>query len=164
MIAGLLHTFGSTVKFIEDSVADLSGEAMTRQPEGVPNHAAWILGHLIYSCQGMAGELGIKEWLPGDWEKQFGYGSIPEPEMGLYPGKSELLAMLRDAANRLRNALISTDESNVARPLPDEESRKIFPTLGHSLLQIMVAHSAFHAGQLAAWRRAIGHQSAAVFI
>ena len=87
MIDELINTFERTLKFMEQSVADLSEQQMVQQPTGVPNHAAWTLGHIIYSCQGIAGELGVEE-----------------------------------------------------------------------------AHTAFHAGQLAVWCRAIGKESVAVFI
>ena len=55
MIHEMIRSLDFTLRFIEDSVADLSEEEMVRQPDGVPNHAAWTLGHLIYSCQGLAG-------------------------------------------------------------------------------------------------------------
>ncbi|UCC49932.1 MAG: DinB family protein, partial [Gemmatimonadota bacterium] len=59
MIAELLNTFESTLRFMEQAVADLSQDEMVQQPPGVPNHATWTLGHVIYSCQEMAGELGV---------------------------------------------------------------------------------------------------------
>jgi uncharacterized damage-inducible protein DinB len=37
-------------------------------------------------------------------------------------------------------------------------------TLGHLLLQVVVAHTAYHAGQLGMWRRALGKEPVAVFI
>ncbi|OHB80506.1 MAG: hypothetical protein A2W31_00740 [Planctomycetes bacterium RBG_16_64_10] len=64
--------FERTVAFIQESVADLSDEDIVLQPPGMPNHAAWTLGHVIHSCQAMAGELGVAPWLPSDWESQFG--------------------------------------------------------------------------------------------
>jgi hypothetical protein len=36
--------------------------------------------------------------------------------------------------------------------------------MAHLLLQVVIAQTAFHAGQLAMWRRAIGKESIAVFI
>jgi uncharacterized damage-inducible protein DinB len=137
---------------------------MVRQPEGVPNHAAWTLGHVIHSCQAIAGELGMEGWLPSDWESSFGYGSSPGSISPQYAAKSALLASLRDAGERLRVALLQTKESTLANPLPDEKVREIMPTLGHALLQVVAAHMAFHAGQLAAWRRAIGRVPVGTFL
>jgi len=77
MITQLVATLDRTLAFIREQVADLPDEEMVRQPAGVPNHAAWTIGHVIYSCQEMAAELGTESWLPADWESNFGYGSSP---------------------------------------------------------------------------------------
>ncbi|MGD2217829.1 MAG: DinB family protein [Gemmatimonadales bacterium] len=160
MIAELIHTFDATLRFIEGSVADLSEAQMVEQPAGAPNHGTWQLGHTIFSCQGIATELGAEPWLPDDWESTFGYGSSPSSDRSRYPSKREMLAALDDAASRLRQALRAADESVLRRPPPDET----LPTMLHLLLQVVVAHTAYHAGQLAVWRRAIGKPSVAVFV
>lgn len=80
------------------------------QPECVPNHSAWTLGHVIYSCQEMAAELGVERWLPADWESDFGYGSSPGSINPHYTSKHTLLPSLRDAGDRLRSALLQIDQ------------------------------------------------------
>ena len=160
MIAELVHTFESTLKFVEQSVADLSEQQMVEQPTGVPNHGTWTLGHIIYSCQGVAAELGVEQWLPDDWESAFGYGSTPSSDLSRYLKKSEMITLLVEAARRLRRALLAVNESVLRESLANE----MLPTMAHLLLQVVVSHTAYHAGQLAVWRRAIGRQSAGVFI
>ncbi|KPK65195.1 MAG: hypothetical protein AMS21_05390 [Gemmatimonas sp. SG8_38_2] len=160
MISELVRTFDYITAFIEQSVADLSDHEMVMQPDGVPNHAMWTLGHMIYSCQGIAAELGSELWLPAAWESHFGYGSEPLPDRGKYPSKSELSKLFTDSTNRLRETLLNTDESVLRRALPDDT----LPTMGHLLLQVVVGHNAYHAGQLAVWRRAIGKESTGVFV
>jgi hypothetical protein len=59
MVLELVSCFEKTVAFTKESVADLSDEDLVLQPSGVPNHAAWTLGHIIHSCQAIAGELGV---------------------------------------------------------------------------------------------------------
>jgi uncharacterized damage-inducible protein DinB len=81
-----------------------------------------------------------------------------------YPSKAELLAGLGEASQRLRTALLGMDPAALAEPLPDEQVREILPTKGHALLQIVAAHTAYHAGQLAVWRRAIGRSPVGVFL
>jgi len=164
MVPELAACFERTIAFIRDSVADLSDDDMVLQPPGVPNHAAWTLGHIIYSCQAMAGELSVKPWLPDDWESQYGYGSSPAAVVAHRPSKEALLAALEEASNRLRNALVPLDEEDLADPLPDEKIREILPTKGHALLQVVAGHTAYHAGQLAVWRHAIGRQPVKVFL
>ena len=80
------------------------------------------------------------------------------------PSKAELLAAFADAGQRFRTALLGMDPATLAEPLPDERARGLFPTKGHALLQIVAAHTAYHAGQLAAWRRAIGRPPVGVFV
>ncbi len=53
-----IHTFEATVRFMEESVADLSDEEMVEQLSGVPNQGVLTLGHIIFSCQDTATELG----------------------------------------------------------------------------------------------------------
>ena len=160
MMALLLSTFASTLTFIQQSCADLSEQEMIQQPPGVPNHATWTLGHLIYSCQGMANELGGQAWLPDDWESIFGYGSTPVSDGSRYPSKAKMLSLLSDAGDRLHQILSGVSESTLAQAAPGNT----LPTMGHLVFQVVVAHTAFHAGQLAMWRHAIGKRSVAVFV
>ena len=71
-----------------------------------------------------------------------------------------MLTLLADAASRLRQALLAADACVLGKSLPDE----MLPTMGHLLLQVVVAHTAYRAGQLAVWRWAIGKQSVGVFV
>lgn len=164
MVPELISSFDRSVAFMRDSVADLSDEEMVAQPPGVPNHAAWTIGHIIHSCQAIAGELGVAAWLAADWESRFGYGSSPTAVAAQYPSKAALAALLDDSSCRLRNALLALDDAALAQPLPDAAMRAMLPTKGHAILQIVVAHTAYHAGQLAVWRRAIGRPPVSVFV
>jgi len=165
VIAELVSCFDRTTAYVRELVADLRDEEMILQPPGVPNHAAWTLGHVIHSCQAIAQELGVSPWLPDDWESLFGYGSSPCGVAGsAYSFKSVLTGYLADASDRLRAALLTTDENRLRDPLPDPKTREVLPTTGDALLQIVCAHTAYHAGQLAAWRRAIGREPVGVFI
>jgi len=165
MIPELVSCLDRTTAYIRTLVADLTDEEMILQPPGVPNHAAWTLGHVIHSWRAIAGELGVSSWLPDDWESLFGYGSSPADVVGSgYSSKAELIASLADASGRLRAALLAAEECKLRALLPDAKSREIFSTTGDALLQVVAAHTAFHAGQLAAWRRAIGREPVGLFI
>jgi hypothetical protein len=160
MLAELIHSFDYSVQYMRQLVADLSERQMVEQPEHVPNHGTWTLGHIIFSCQGIAAELGAAPWLPDDWESKFGYGSTPSSDVLHYPKKAEMLSLLDDAANHLCQTLLAVDRTVWNQSLPDEK----FPTMGQLLIQVVVGHTAYHAGQLAVWRRAIGKPSPSVFI
>ncbi len=165
MIVELVSCFDRTAAYVRTLVADLSDEEMILQPPGVPNHAAWTVGHLIHSCQAIAGELGVTPWLPDDWESVFGYGTSPGHAVSsTYTSREVLTTLFADACNRLRGALLGANESRLRDPLRDRESHEIFATTAEALLQVVAAHTAYHAGQLAAWRRAIGREPVGVFI
>ena len=164
MVPELVGCFERTVAYLRESVADLCDEEFVLQPPGVPNHAAWTLGHVIHSCEAMAGELGVEPWLPRDWESRFGYGSSPAAVTAQHPTKAALLAALAEASQRLCTALRAVDEAALREPLPDETVRAMLPTKGDAILQVVAAHTAYHAGQLAVWRRAIGRAGVGVFL
>jgi len=153
-----------SLKFIGEQVADLSDEEMTCQPKGAPNHPAWTLGHVVLSLQAMAEAAGARPWLPPEWESRFAYGSVPSSTPSGYPSRGSLISALQDAGIRLRRAILAADKKNVSGQFPDEEARSIFPTVGHALVQVVVAHTAYHAGQLASWRRALSKPPVGVFI
>jgi uncharacterized damage-inducible protein DinB len=160
MVEEILDTFDVSLEFVRAAVADLSEAQMVEQPAGAPNHAMWTLGHLAYSCQGIAEELGVAPWLPEEWESLFGFGSVPLEDSGRYPSKHEMLTLLTGSAERLADAMRAMSGADLARHLPDDT----FPTMKHLLMQVVVAHTAYHTGQLAAWRRAVDLPSAGVFV
>lgn len=165
MIAELVNCFDRTATYIRGLVADLSDEEMILQPPGVPNHAAWTVGHVIHSYQAIAGALGVSPWLPDTWEPVFGYGSSPRDVVdSAYASKDILMTQFAEACDRLRGALLSTEESRLRDPLPDPESSETFASTADALVQVVAAHTAYHAGQLAAWRRAIGREPVGVFV
>ena len=165
MIPEIIGCLNHAMAFMRDQVSDLTGGDLLLQPPGAPNNPAWTLGHTIFSLQEMAVEIGSEPWLPAEWESRFGYGSRPVPPPGSEPpAASALLDALADAGARLEAALLAAGEASLAAPCPDPETRTTFPTRGAILIQVVVGHTAFHAGQLAAWRRAAGRAPRGVFV
>lgn len=156
MKSEILSSLSLHMKTLRELVGDLDDAQMTRQPPGVPNHPAWTLGHIAFSFQGIGEEIGLDPWLPEDWAERFGTGSTPVGDAGTYPAKRELLDTLADAEKRLCERLLAMDDAALSSPLPDEQIRKVLPTLGHAVLHVLVGHTAAHLGQLAVWRRAMG--------
>ena len=164
MLKELVASFEYTVGFVEELVADLGDQEMSLQPSGAPNHATWTLGHIVHSCHAMAVEFGAEAWLPEEWEARFGYGTKPAAGTPSDLTKDALLRNLGEARDRLSQRLRQLGADALAVPLPAEEGDNPFPTMGHILVQVVGAHTAYHAGQLAAWRRAIGRPPVGVFI
>jgi len=156
MIPEITNSFAFSLDFLRRLVADVEEGRMTEQVGGVVNHPTWVIGHLVYSCQEMGGELGASPWLPEDWAARFGTGSVPTADRAAYPAKSVLLENLAEGQRRLVEALAATGEDGLAAPLPDERLHHLFPTLGHAVLHILTAHTAVHVGQISVWRRAVG--------
>ena len=155
MIAEILNSYELHSEFLRRLVSDLSDDQMVAQPDNVPNHPAWTIGHLVHSCQAISGELGASPWLPDDWGNRFGTGSTPIDDATKYPDKEKLLRTLDEAKAKLSAALEESGESGLTAPLPDVRYRDRFPTIGHAVIHILSGHTALHLGQLTVWRRAM---------
>ena len=158
MLSELRSSFGFNMKYLKLLAADLDDSQLVVQRDGVPNHATWTIGHLIYTCERMCEALGQTGWLPEDWSEHFGTGSTPVGDPAEYPSKTELLAALDLADRNMLKALDGENEDSLTRPLPNKQYRKVFPTVGHALLYILLSHFSMHVGQLTVWRRACGFE------
>ena len=152
----VLHSFAYCLDFLREQVADVAAADVVAQPNGIVNHPGWVVGHLTHACQLLGGAMGLPEWLPNDWAKRFGTGSVPVADAGLYGTKNDALAMLRDAQVRITRAVDQLDDSRLDEPFPDKSYRVVFPAIRHALTQVLVGHTANHIGQLSVWRRAMG--------
>jgi hypothetical protein len=151
----VLHSFAYCLDFLREQVADIPAADMVSQPNGILNHPAWIIGQLTYACQLLGGVIGLPGWLPDNWVKRFGTGSIPVADAGLYETKESALELLRDAQSRITNAVDRMKDFQLDQPFPDESYCGVFPTIRHALTQVLVGHTAFHVGQISVWRRAM---------
>src|ERR1041384_3282845 len=96
----VLHSFAYCLDYLREQVADVAEADMVAQPNGIMNHPAWVVGHLTHACQMLGGVVGVSKWLPNDWARRFGTGSVPVADASLYGTKSEALATLTDAQSR----------------------------------------------------------------
>jgi uncharacterized damage-inducible protein DinB len=156
MIDEIERSFSRTLDYLARSVEDVPDDLWTGQPAGAVNHPAWVVGHLVHSCQAIGGEMGIEPWLPADWGERFGTGSAPIADRKRYLSKAELLEALADGQRRITERLTAMGEAGLAEPLPDVRYREMFPTVGHAVLHLLTAHAALHVGQLTVWRRVAG--------
>ncbi|MFG0329957.1 MAG: DinB family protein [Phycisphaerales bacterium] len=152
----VLHSFSYALDFLREQVAAVDDRAMTALPAGVANHPAWVIGHLVYANEMLAAVIGVEPWLPEEWARMFGTGSVPVADPSAYPSKTELLAQLREVESRLTAQAETLSESALDAPFPDPAYLAVFPTVRHGLTQILVGHTAYHIAQVSAWRRAMG--------
>jgi hypothetical protein len=152
----VLHSFAYSLDFLREQLADVSAADMVAQPDRIANHPAWVIGHLTFSCQMLGGAIGLAEWLPADFAKRFGSGSVPVADASRYETKEATLAKLRDAQNRITASVERLDDAQLDAPFPDESYRDVFPTIRHALTQVLVGQTAYHVGQVTIWRKAMG--------
>jgi DinB superfamily len=152
----VLHSFAYSLDFLREQVADVAAPDLVAQPAGMVNHPVWTIGHLIFICQLLGGVVGLSEWLPVDWEKRFGSGSIPVSDGSLYENKDNLLALLGEAQQKITLVVEQLDDSVLNKPFPDETYLDVFPSIRHAFTQVLTAHTAFHIGQVSVWRRLMG--------
>jgi hypothetical protein len=150
-----------SLEYICAQMDDLSDEELLMMPEGLPTSAAWTLGHLVHSLHEIEILLGATPWLSSEWERRFGFGSSPavvasDGEIN----RADLLCALVTAGQRLRGALATARTDRLGAQL----SGTTFDFPSEAILQIVCAHTAFHAGQLALIRRAMGHRPVGVFV
>jgi len=155
VIKPVLNTYAFNLTYAKMLVADLDAQQMTTQPHPKMNHPAWVLGHLATSSEFGCSMLGLEAKLPADWSEKFGNGSTPVPG-GDYPGKDTLLSTLEETHQRLTIALEAADAATLGSQMPNEEFRRVMPTLGDGLVFLATGHECTHLGQLSAWRRAVG--------
>lgn len=155
-IGPVLHSFAYGLGYLREQVADVAPADMVAQPNGIVNHPSWVIGHLTHTCQMLGGAIGLPEWLPEDWARRYGTGSVPVADVRAYERKREALDRLADAQSRITVAVERLSEAGLDAAFPDPSYRDVFPTIRHALTQVLVGHTANHVGQLTLWRRAMG--------
>lgn len=152
----VLHSFAYCMDYLREQVTDVVETDMARQPNGISNHPAWVIGHITYACELLGGAIGVSRWLPRDWATRFATGSVPSADQNLYGSKAELLAALDEAQSRMTKAVEQLTDDQLDAPFPVESYRDVFPTIRHALTQVLIGHTANHIGQVSVWRRAMG--------
>lgn len=159
LISHLLHTYSRNISYIRRLVTDVPEDKMAFQPAPGMNHPAWVLGHLVVVGDMVAELLGKGRSAPGTWEALFGNSSKPTGDASAYPPKAELVEAVEKNSARISEGLAAASPEIFAQPLPQEEYRKHFPTIGDAVFYLLTFHDAVHLGQLSAWRRVQGMPS-----
>ncbi len=152
--------------FAERAWAGIPAEKFARKPivGGAPietNHPAFIYGHLcLYPARIAAGVGGDQSSAatPPAWMDLFKAGSVcrDDPEGRIYPRMDEITRTFLRTYDAALEAVEKADDAIFARPLPDENYRQHFPTIGVATLVYCCSHLAMHMGQVSAWRRCMG--------
>lgn len=160
MKKNVLHAFAMNLGYAQMLAKDVTPEEMTQQPSGIPNHAAWTLGHMVLAADGAAKYMGQGSTIPENYGELFGKGSTPTAAASHYPDKETLLSQLAEQHERAAAAFESVSDNVMTKPLEDENLRSAFPTNGDLIVFLLTGHGAIHNGQFSAWRRALGKPTA----
>ncbi len=142
--------------FAKALVKDIDDADMAREAFPGANHAAWVLGHIIVTTDGVVKLLGQAPTAPPEWNTLFGRGSTMSYDRAIYPSKDELLAALDKTFDAATAAAASATPEQCAAPHHVEMLRRGLPTTGDLIALLLTTHVAQHLGQLSAWRRALG--------
>lgn len=150
----------------------------TRQAPGLPNHAAWNLGHMALTMHRVAEKLDTRplpqtEFIIGDLTRPpvdplaprgdaerfhtetIGFGSQPTDDRARYPGMARCVSIFDGACDRLAAAVRGATDTQLLQPVKWGAGE--IPM--HQLLTRMLFHNGDHVGQIADLRRALGFRS-----
>lgn len=144
-------------------------EDRVRAAPGLPNHAAWCMGHCALVMHRIAEKLGAGGLPDADFlvgaergdSRRYGtesvaFGSSPSVESGVFPTLVRCREIFSNAAEHLAGAIRSLSEDQLNATV------QFFPKYAAPAWHIvarMAFHNGFHAGQIADLRRALGMKS-----
>ena len=142
--------FRAADHYMSQSTSGLSAEMLTRRL-GAANSILWIVGHATVGRLRLLALLGE----PGDvaWEAFFGKGAAEAPDPAR-PDLETVLARWGAAAERLEHRLAALTTAELSAVLPYD-----LPTADPTLLGVITYyafHEAYHIGQIASTRKALG--------
>jgi hypothetical protein len=164
-IEHIIKQYNFNLEYARALVQDLTNNQMTIIPSnGLENHPAFTLGHLVSGSALLAEDLGGVFEMPDNWGDLFlrkgpGDPRKPDPDKGKYPSKHLLLKELEDQHNKVKKLLNNFDKRKLSENIKWRFS-SYMPTLFDIIVFMCINHEAMHLGQLAAWRRAMGLNSA----
>jgi hypothetical protein len=139
-------------------IEDLHGDDLIATPAGQGgNHALWILGHLAWAEERLIVCFANGRDHPHpQWEAQFGMGALPVADAGKYPSKDELWDRWRRVRTNTLQTLADFDDAGLAARSFAKDADHL-ATIDNCFMAA-VTHTAFHCGQLADIRRALGRK------
>lgn len=150
-LAALAFARRCTLTLLED----VPPERMCHQPFPGANHVLWTLGHLAWADDFFITRVGGRSsGLPVGWERSFGSGTEPLPDVSAYPAVTLVRGALGARREALLNWLRSLGDAQIGSALPADLAQ-FGPDLA-ALAATIAWHEGFHAGQIAAVRKSLG--------
>lgn len=152
--ASVVHGYEFNLLYAHRLVEDLADDRLAEQPQAGMNHPAWVLAHLVATCDYLGELLDLEPVAPRAWRQQL-KDEGPLPERARYPDKAALLEQLTAGHRRVAEAFMRASPEQFAAETADEQRRRRFPTVGMQLIYGMGPHESLHLGQVSAWRRVL---------
>ena len=152
-------------RYTEELVSDIPEEVLFEGAgPGLENHAGFTLGHLVTALSLSIKYLGHDYDVSEEWDLLFrrkgpGDPSLPISDASKYPSSKIILLELQRKTLTLISLINALEEHEFEKEFT-WRFNEYFPTLLDLLSFMCIEHYAMHLGQLAAWRRAKGYDSA----
>lgn len=150
---------GQTIRLHLRGVSDADA-LLTPSDAAAGNCLNWLVGHVLVAREGLLGLIGAPPFLTQEEHARYGRGSKALTEADEATDLARLREGLKTSGTALDAALAALDEAQLERPIPAE--RFPFPPTSADLatmLQFLLFHESYHAGQIALARRALGYDS-----
>lgn len=108
IIKPIVNQYDFNLDYAKKLVEDLNEDQMTTVPSnGLDNHPAFTIGHLVSGSAMIAEELGAKFEMPDNWADLFlrrgpGDPRKPDPDKSKYPAKQLLINELENQHNKVK--------------------------------------------------------------
>ena len=150
--AMLADAIGSTEELLIRFLEGFDETNATAQLPGLPNHAAWTLGHLALTMH-RASEQIAEATFPLEWDPEpFAFGSSPSARRDDYAPLAEMVERYRRAFAQLLEAVRNAGDEGLDRAV----SWGSGTIAARDLAARMVFHAGAHCGQLVDLRRGLG--------
>jgi hypothetical protein len=149
-LSSAVAMFRAADHYMSHSTSGLPAEMLTRRI-GAANSILWIAGHATVGRLRLLALLGDPDHIP--WEAFFGKGSAEAMDPAR-PDLDAVLARWRGTAKPLEQRLAALTATELSAALPYD-----LPTADPTLLGVVTYfafHEAYHVGQIASMRKALG--------
>lgn len=148
----LAEAIGSTRELLVRYLQGFDDANATAQAPGLPNHAAWTLGHLALTMHRAAERIAAVE-RPLAWDPEpYAFGSTPTAAREDYPPLMRLLDNFHRAFDLLVESIRAAGDEGLGRTIRWGSG----PITARTLALRMAFHNGTHCGQLVDLRRALG--------